>query len=189
MTLLDLYLAAKRDRYTCDAEPPGKVKHWESDDKDHRKQSDGSWPVVGSAKDTFKKDKQNGQRNGFNKADNARQRRFEQTHKQTKTGNRNPLDNKELRRPPLDVVKDIPLKCHKGTLLKGQQIEHRVSIARGKGIDCVNVLCKKFNKPDIDKWSKEKGVAYVLKGKRIVLKEIHFYCYDRDEIFDAKEIK
>lgn len=34
-----------------DADKPGTVNHWKSDNKDHRKQSDGTWPVVGSSDD------------------------------------------------------------------------------------------------------------------------------------------
>jgi hypothetical protein len=41
-----------------DTDKPGTVKHWPSDDKDHRKQPDGSWPVVGSEEDKMYKKKQ-----------------------------------------------------------------------------------------------------------------------------------
>lgn len=46
-----------RNKYTKDTDKPGTVKHWSSDDKDHRKQPDGSWPVVGSKEDKIGKER------------------------------------------------------------------------------------------------------------------------------------
>ena len=55
MTLTEQFYSLKNYGYVHDAEP-GDISHWESDDKDHRKQIDGSWPVVGSGDDRIGKD-------------------------------------------------------------------------------------------------------------------------------------
>lgn len=51
MTLADQFDSFKEYGYVLDADPPGTINHWDSDGQDHRKQSDGSWPVVGSKED------------------------------------------------------------------------------------------------------------------------------------------
>ena len=49
-------LADWKQKLIVDEEdPPGTINHWKSDDKDHRKQSDGSWPVAGSEQDKIGK--------------------------------------------------------------------------------------------------------------------------------------
>lgn len=55
MTLIKQFESIKRYGYVCDAEP-GDISHWDSDDKDHRKQPDGKWPVVGSEEDKIGKE-------------------------------------------------------------------------------------------------------------------------------------
>lgn len=55
MTLDGMFESLKNNGFVRDSEP-GDVHHWDSDDKDHRKQPDGSWPVVGSEEDKIKEE-------------------------------------------------------------------------------------------------------------------------------------
>lgn len=57
MTLTEQFEQFKLYGYVCDAAPSqtGDISHWKSDDKDHIKQPDGKWPVVGSKEDKISK--------------------------------------------------------------------------------------------------------------------------------------
>lgn len=131
--------------------------------------------------------------NGGGKKKTAAQRKFEQTHKQTKNGTRSAKNNTPMRKPKIAVNKDIPVtKSGKagdkpvGTLLKGQEITNRTSIARGEGIDCVDRLKKTYGKDNTDLWSKDEGNGIVLQDGDAVEMPLHFYSYDEEEIYEPK---
>lgn len=161
--------------------------------KGDKKKVGGQWKYVpvsergGSGK---KKEETKGKK----KQKSVARRKFEQNHKQTKSGNRSAKNNTPMRKPKIAVNKDIPVtKTGKagdkpvGILLKGQEITNRTSIARGEGIDCVDRLKKTYDKENTDLWSKDEGNGIVLiKGKALNM-TLHFYSYNEEEIYEPKQ--
>lgn len=185
MTLYDLYLYATRDRYTCDAEPPGTQHHWESDGKQHIKQTDGSWPVVGSKEDSYTKE-----HNSSSKKNKK--------HKEKET-NKHPLSGM-IHSPELDKQQqgkgkereqpnDIHLKHDTDILLpdqtmgvmpKGTEIKDVVCIAEGKRILEVQGLIKTYllqngKETQVKDWEKFAGNANVKYNGRVTFSEVHWY--------------
>ena len=131
--------------------------------------------------------------NSRKKQKSIAQRKFEQNHKQTAAGNRSPENNTPRRRSPIKVHQDIPVTRtghpgdkQIGTLLKGQKLTNVVSMARGKGIDCLQRLQNTYKKSDPEKWSKNEATGQVQIKNRTLNMKLHYYCYDDKEIYEPK---
>jgi hypothetical protein len=134
-----------------------------------------------------------GKPNSRKKQKSIAQRKFEQNHKQTEAGNRAPENNTPRRRSPIKVQQNIPVTGNGrpdgkkiGTLLKGQKLKNVISMARGKGIDCLQRLQNTYKKSDPEKWSKNEAVGQVQLKNRTLNMKLHYYCYDDKEIYEQK---